>query len=152
MSPAYHIFMFRSIIDLRNESRNAHIIQEIEGRTRLTVSYDKLRRAFFALTVDPEFTSSSSEIESNEVIECSTENWEVPLSIGSKEGQTDAQPVELNSSDSEKMSASYQENAFHEYFNGSDGEADNIKFDIDTDRISLPPISDVQSGASETGD
>ncbi len=44
------------------------------------------------------------------------------------------------------MSASYQENAFHEYFNDSDGEADNIKFDIDTDRISLPPMSDVLRG------
>ena len=50
MSPSNHIFMFRSIIDLVNESRNLVVVSEMEKRTKLNVRYDLFGRAIFCHT------------------------------------------------------------------------------------------------------
>ena len=47
MSPLNHIFLFRSIIDLQNESRNKAFIRDKETQPLLNISFDVLGRAVF---------------------------------------------------------------------------------------------------------
>ena len=52
MSPTNHIFLFRSIIDLRNEARNAEFLKKIEEKTKMVVNFDKYGRAIFGHNYD----------------------------------------------------------------------------------------------------
>eukprot|EP00795_Rhopilema_esculentum_P004137 gene4136-20321_t len=52
LSPTNHIFLFRSIIDLRNEARNAEFLKKIEEKTKMVVNFDKYGRAIFGHNYD----------------------------------------------------------------------------------------------------
>ena len=47
MTPANHIFMFRSSIDLRNEEMNKKYIEKEESRTSMFINFDELGRSVF---------------------------------------------------------------------------------------------------------
>ena len=69
MTPSNHIFLFRSIIDLRNEERNKEFLRRAEKDTNLHINVDSIGRAVFGnehIPYNPnhlDIETSDSEVE-----------------------------------------------------------------------------------------